>query len=94
MKKGENALTVEVFIIIVKFILHIVCVLSYGKVYERNNIFDKKSQYMIFHVLSAVKSGEIVTFRKTIDFQNFHLGYSNGFDHFGKLLPWGYWGLP
>ena len=50
-EKGENALTVEVFIIIVKFILHIVCVLSYGKVYERNNIFDKKSQYMIFHVL-------------------------------------------
>ena len=54
-EKGENALTVEVFIIIVKFILHTVCVLSYGKIYKRNNIFDKKSQYMIFHVLLRKK---------------------------------------
>ena len=37
---------------IVKLILHSICVLNYAKVYTKHNIFHKKSQYMIFHVLS------------------------------------------
>ena len=36
---------------IVKLILHSICVLNYAKVYTKHNIFHKKSQYMIFHVL-------------------------------------------
>ena len=51
IEKGVNALTVEIFLIIVKFILRSICELNFAKVYERHNIFDKKSQYMIFHVL-------------------------------------------
>ena len=37
--------------IIVKIILHSICVLNHAKVYVQQNIFHKKSQYMIFHVL-------------------------------------------
>ena len=39
---------------IVKLILHSICVLNYAKVYTKHNIFHKKSQYMIFHVLSLI----------------------------------------
>ena len=48
----------------------------------------------IFKQILAVKSEKIATFHKTIDFQNFPLCYSNGFDLFGNLLPWGFWASP
>ena len=48
----------------------------------------------IFKQISAVKSGKIAIFHKTIDFQNFLLCYSNGFDLFRNVMPWGFWGSP
>ena len=40
-----------ILLIIVKFILHSVFVLDHARVCVKHNIFHKKSQYMIFHVL-------------------------------------------
>ena len=40
--------------IIVILILHSICVLNYAKVYVKQNIFHKKSKYMIFHVLLMI----------------------------------------
>ena len=45
--------------IILKLILHSICVFNYAKVYVKHNIFHKKSKYMTLHVLLSFVSAMV-----------------------------------
>ena len=67
--------------IIAKIILHSIYVLNYAKVYVKQNIFYKRSKYMIFHVLSQhLNKGET----NKLLHQGVELKLARGVEFFGN----------